>query len=40
VKITESIEQVMDMGKIEGSTMNSITMMRNESGNDFEDGKP
>jgi hypothetical protein len=40
VKITESIEQVMDMGKIEGSIMNSITMMRNESGNDFEDEKP
>jgi len=40
VKIAESIEQVMDMGKIEGSTMNSITMIRNESGDDSEDGKP
>jgi hypothetical protein len=30
----------MDMGKIEGSTMNSITMMRNESGDDSKDGKP
>jgi hypothetical protein len=38
VKIAESIEQVMDMGKIECSTMNSITMMRDESGDDSEDG--
>ena len=40
VKITESIEQVMDRGKIEGSTMNSKTKKRDELGDDSKGGKP
>jgi hypothetical protein len=40
VRITERIEQAMKRGKIEGFVMDSITMMRDESGDDFEGGKP
>jgi hypothetical protein len=40
VKIAESIEQVMDPGKIEGSTMNSRTKKRDELGDGSEGGKP
>jgi len=40
VKIAESIEQVMDIGKIEGSSMNSRTKKRVESEDDSGGGKP
>jgi len=40
VKIIERIKLAMKMRRIEGSVENSRTMMRDESGDDSEDGKP
>jgi hypothetical protein len=40
VRIAERIEKAMKMGKIEGSIMDARTMMRDESGDDSEGGKP
>jgi hypothetical protein len=40
VKIIERIKLAMKMRRIEGSVKNSRTMMRDESGDDSEDGKP
>ena len=40
VRICRRIEQAMKRGKIEGSTMDSRTVMRGESGDDFDSVKP
>jgi hypothetical protein len=40
VRISKRIEQAMKRGKIEGSAMDSRTMMRGESGDDSKGGKP
>jgi hypothetical protein len=40
VRIAERIKQAMKRGKIKGSAMDSRTMMRDESEDNFEGGKP
>ena len=40
MRIAEGIEQVLKRGKIEGSAKDSRTMMRDESKEDSNGGKP
>ena len=40
MRIAERIEQAMKMRKIEGPVKDSRKMMRDELGDDSEDGKP